>query len=59
MIVKFECIQDYEEWREGVYAQDELNVRANPPSPLLSKSSVKKVEGSYFWEITLNRHVNM
>ena len=26
MIVKFECIQDYEKRREGAYAQDELNI---------------------------------
>ena len=26
MIVDFTCIQGYEEWREGAYAQDELNI---------------------------------
>ena len=42
VIVEFACIQDYEERREGAYARDELNIRANAPSPLLSKSSVQK-----------------
>ena len=37
--------QDYEERREGVYARDELNIRANAPFPLLSKSSVEKGGG--------------
>ena len=42
VIVEFVRIQDYDEWREGAYVQDELNTRANTPSPLLSKSSVQK-----------------
>ena len=44
------CIQDYEKWREGAYAQDKLNIRANAPSPLLSKLVCKK-GGAYFWEL--------
>ena len=35
MIDDFSHIQGYEEWREGAYTQDELNIRANAPSPLL------------------------
>ena len=44
MIVKFECIQDYEKRREGAYAQDELNIWANTPLPtfICIKSSVQK-----------------
>ena len=55
VIVEFACarIQDYEERREGAYARDELNVRANAPYPLLSKSSVQK-GGAYFRELTVN-----
>ena len=45
MIVDFAHIQGYEEWREGVYAQNELNIRAKAPFPLLSKSSVQKGGG--------------
>ena len=41
------CIQDYEKWREGAYAQDKLNLRTNAPSPLLSKVVCKK-GGVYF-----------
>ena len=48
MIVDFAHIQGYEEWREGVYAQNELNIRAKAPFPLLSKSSVQKGGGAYF-----------
>ena len=32
----------YEERREEAYARNELNIRANAPSPHLSKSSVQK-----------------
>ena len=54
MIVEFTRIQDYEEWREGPYARDELNIRANAPSPLLFKSSVQKGGGGgSFQEITV------
>ena len=52
VIVEFARIQDYEEWREGTYARDELNIQANAPSPHLSKSSVQKGE-AYFWELTV------
>ena len=41
IVIEFVSIQDYEEQREG-YAQDELNIRANAPSPLFSKRSVQK-----------------
>ena len=46
VIVEFARIQDYGERREGAYARDERNIRANAPSPLLSKSSVQKGGGS-------------
>ena len=48
------CIQNYEykEQREGAYAQDKLNIRANASSPLFSKISVQK-GGTYFWELTV------
>ena len=46
------CIQDYEDRMEGVYAQDELNIWANAPFSLLSKSSVQK-GGPYFGELTV------
>ena len=52
MIVDFAHIQGYEERREGAYARDELNIRANAPSPLMSKSSVQK-GGAYFRELTV------
>ena len=52
MIADFACIQGYKERREGVYVRDKLNIRANAPSPLLSKSSVQK-GGAYFWELTV------
>ena len=45
--------QDHEEWREEAYARDELNIRANAPSPLLPKSSVQK-GGAYFRELTVH-----
>ena len=48
VIVEFVLIQDYEEWREGAYARDELNIQANAPSLLLSKSSVQKWGGGIF-----------
>ena len=51
VIVEFVHIQ---EWREGAYARDELNIWANAPSPLLSTSSVQKV-GTYFRELTVHR----
>ena len=41
VIVDFARIQGYEE-RERAYAQDEVNIRANAPSPGLSKSNVQK-----------------
>ena len=41
VIVSFARIQGYKERREGAYALDELNIRANAPSPLLSKSSAQ------------------
>ena len=44
IVIEFVRIQDYEEQREG-YAQDELNIRANAPSPLFSKRSVQKEGG--------------
>ena len=47
VIVEFMCIQDYKEWREGTYAWDKLNIWTNAPSPLLSKSSVQKREGTF------------
>ena len=47
VIIEFADIQDYEEWREGAYARDELNIRANAPSLLLSKSSVQKWGGVF------------
>ena len=40
-------IKDCEERREEAYAQDELNIQANAPSPLLPQSSVQK-GGAYF-----------
>ena len=40
MFVEFARIQDYEERGEGVYAQGELNIRANAPSPLLSEPPI-------------------
>ena len=40
--------QDHEERREGAYAQDELDIRANAPSPLLPKSTVQKGGGGVF-----------
>ena len=52
VIVDFARTQDYDKWREEAYARDELNIRANAPSPLLSKSSVQK-RGAYFWELTV------
>ena len=52
VIVEFTRIQDYEERRERAYARDELNVQANAPSPLLSKSGVQK-GGVHFQELTL------
>ena len=58
VIVEFMCIQDYEERMEGAYAQDELNIWANVPSSLLSKSSVQK-GGSYFWELTVVYIIHM
>ena len=51
VIVDFACIQDYEEWREGEYARDKLNIQANAPSPLWSESSVQE-GGTYFRELT-------
>ena len=52
VIVEFARIQDYGERREGVNARDELNIRANAPSPLLFKNSVQK-GGAYFRELTV------
>ena len=55
VIVKF--ARSYSRLREteggGAYAQDELNIRASAPSPLLSKSGVQK-GGAYFRELTVN-----
>ena len=48
--LEFTRIQDYEEWMEGLYERDKLNIRANAPSPLLSKSSVQKGGGGVFSE---------
>ena len=48
MIVDFAHIQGYEEWREGVFARNELNIRAKAPFPLLSRSSVQRGGGAYF-----------
>ena len=53
VIVDLVCIQDYEERREGVYAQDELSIQANTPSPLLPRSSVQNGR-PYFWELTVH-----
>ena len=53
VIVEFAHIQDYEERREGAYARDELNIRANTPSPLSSKSSLHKGGETYFQELTV------
>ena len=50
MIVDSTHIQDYKEQREEAYAQEKLNIRANAPSPLSSKSSVQK-GGAYFREL--------
>ena len=49
MIVEFARIQDYDEWKEGAYVRDELNIQANAPSPFLSKSVQKG--GVYFREL--------
>ena len=35
-----------------MYARDEINIRANAPSPLLPQSSVQK-GGTYFHELTV------
>ena len=43
---------EYKEQREGAYAQDKLNIRANTSSPLFSKISVQK-GGTYFRELTV------
>ena len=45
---------DHKERREGAYARDKLNIRANAPSPRLPKSSVQK-GGAYFQELMVNR----
>ena len=50
-------IEYCEEWKEGVYAQDELNVRANAPSPLMPQSSVQN-GGAYFQEHLVNAVVH-
>ena len=42
VIVDFARIQGYEERKEGAYARDAVNIRANAPAPVLSKSSVQK-----------------
>ena len=39
------------------YAQDELNILATPPSPLLSKSSMQKVGGGGAYFQVLKVHV--
>ena len=59
VIVDFARIQGYEERREGAYARDELNIHANAPSPLLSKSSVQKGGGAYFRELTVMQKIVM
>ena len=41
---------------EGVYARDELNIRANAPSPLLSKV-VSKKGGGVFRELTVYQFI--
>ena len=52
MIVDFAHIQGYEEWREGVYARNELNIRAKPPSHFCLKVLCKKeVGGGVFWQL--------
>ena len=61
MIVEFARAY-YEERREGAYVRDELNIGANAPFPLLSKSSVQKggvIFGSlrYMQRYTLHIHV--
>ena len=48
IVIEVVHIQDYEELREG-YAQDKLNIRANAPSPLFSKSSVQKGLGAHIF----------
>ena len=52
MIVDFARTQDYEELKEGAYAQDELNIRANAPCFCL-KVVRKKGGGVYFRELTI------
>ena len=47
----------YEERREGAYVRDELNIGANAPFPLLSKSSVQK-GGGYFRELTVHAKIH-
>ena len=46
VIVDFARIQNYDDLREGAYARDKLNIQANTPSLLLSKSHVQK--GAHF-----------
>ena len=46
MIVDLVHIKDCEEWREGAYAQDEFNIRANAPCPLLLQSNLGCIFGS-------------
>ena len=43
------CIEDCEEWREGVYAQNKLNIRANVPFELLPQSSVQIGGGRHIY----------
>ena len=51
VIVDFARIQNYDDLREGAYARDKLNIQANAPTLLLSKSHVQK--GAHFQELTV------
>ena len=56
-IVNLVCIRDC---REGVYAQDKLNIQANAPSPLLPQTSVQNQVGggAYFWELVYISYIS-
>ena len=48
------CIQDYEEWREGAYARDKLNIRANIPLRFYLKVVCEKEGGRIFRTLQYN-----
>ena len=52
-IVEFARTYSKLQGMEGGYAQDKLDIRANAPSPLLSKNSVIKGGGAYFQKLTV------